>query len=135
MIPKWTFQKWISILGTGACLINCFFLIPQCAKAFTSFHGAWGLTNLERRYLQKGEWYRVMLDIENTIPRAASIRLVSPAPPWYLSYYLYPRLLRSGSLRLEDQEKIRLQYPSDWVLVYSETPPKVSIYPPERANG
>jgi len=115
----------------GACAVNSLFLLPNAWKAVEAFSDTWGLSNFQRRFLQRGDWYRAVLTVENQIPRQASVRLVSPAPPWYLAYYLYPRILKKGSENLADRKKVREQYLNDWVLVYSEdTPPELTAYPP-----
>jgi hypothetical protein len=119
----------IGVLG-AACLVNAFFFLPNSWKALTAFRAVQGRSNPERRFLQKGDWYRVILSLENQVPRNASIRLVSPAPPWYLAYYLYPRLLKRGSEALADADAVRKRHPGDWVLVYAESPPQMKILPP-----
>ena len=114
----------------AACIVNAFFFFPNGWKALAAFRAVQGLSNPQRRFLQKGDWYRVVLSLGNQIPLNATIRLVSPAPPWYLAYYLYPRLLKRGSEVLADEGRVRKRHPGDWVLVYSETPPQVKIRPP-----
>ena len=114
----------------AACVVNAYFFLPNGWRALAAFRAVRGLSNPERRFLQKGDWYRVILSLENQVPLNASIRLVSPAPPWYLAYYLYPRLLKRGSEALSDADAVRLRYPGDWVLVYSESPPQMKILPP-----
>lgn len=120
----------VSGLLLAGCLVNGCFFLPNAVKALVAFRAVHGLSNPQRRFLQKGDWYRVILSLENQIPLDASIRLVSPAPPWYLAYYLYPRLLKRGSEVLSDQDAIHQRYPRDWVLVYSESPPQVNLLPP-----
>ena len=114
----------------AACIVNAFFFLPNSWKALVAFRAVKGLSNPQRRFLQKGDWYRVILSLENQVPQNAAIRLVSPAPPWYLAYYLYPRLLMKGSEVLSEESVVRKLYPGDWVLVYSETPPQIKILPP-----
>jgi hypothetical protein len=113
-----------------ACLVNAIFFLPNSWKALAAFRAVRGLSNPQRRFLQKGDWYRVILSLEDRIPMNASVRLVSSAPPWYLAYYLYPRLLKRGSEVLADRETVRRRYPTDWVLVYSESPPQADLLPP-----
>ena len=121
------------LLLAGVIINSCFFL-PNAVKALGTFSALHGLSNPQRRFLQKGDWYRVILSLENQIPIGATVRLVSPAPPWYLAYYLYPRLLKKGSEVLSDQEAVRAEHPDDWVLIYAETPPQVKILPPLKAG-
>jgi hypothetical protein len=129
MKPPSRFWILLALLGAGA--VNSLFLIPHAARAAKTFYSFRGLTNAERRYLQRGNWYRAVFSIDEQIPLNASVRLVSPAPPWFLAYYLYPRLLKKGSESLSDRELVRKQYPGDWVLVYSESSAaEMTAYPP-----
>ena len=128
---KLTTHRWIVVLLLADCSVNSFFLLPHAYKAASSYWTVRDLPNVERRILQRGDWYRVPLAVGNQIPFNAIVRLVSPAPPWYLAYYFYPRLLKMGSTVLGDRHKVRRQYPGDWVLVYSETgQPEMTAYPP-----
>jgi hypothetical protein len=129
-------SRWIFAVLLCACVVNSRFLLPNSWQAVKVFRDAWGLSNIQRRYLQRGEWYRGILNIDDKVPRRATLRLVSPNPPWYLAYFLYPRLLKKGSEALTDRGKVRKQYPSDWVFVYSEgTPPEMTVYPPLKPEG
>jgi hypothetical protein len=119
-----------SLILVTCCVVNGRFFLPNAVKALQTFCGLHGLSNTQRRVLQMGDWYRVILALENEIPLKATVRLVSPAPPWYPVYYLYPRLLKKGSEVLSDQEAIRAKYPDDWVLVYAEDPPQAKTFPP-----
>jgi hypothetical protein len=123
-------SKWVRAVLLASCAVNSFFLLPDAWKAGLGCWQTRGLSNPERRILQKGDWYRVVVAVGGQMPTTASIRLVSPAPPWYLAYYLYPRLLKKGSETLKDLETIRTRYPGDWVLFYAETPPEMKAYPP-----
>jgi len=114
----------------AAGIVNVVFVVPNSWKALAAFRAVEGLSNPERRFLQKGDWYRAILSLENQVPKNAEVRLVSPAPPWYLAYYLYPRLLKKGSEALSDEDAVRKRNPGDWVLVYGESPPEMKILPP-----
>ena len=94
------------------------------------------LANPDLRRLQWGNWYLAVHAVENQIPKSASVRLVYTSPPWYLAYYLYPRLLRQGSESLTGRQAVRELFPEDWVLVYAETPhPELTAYPPLRPKA
>src|SRR5262245_29201361 len=110
---------------------NCFWFLPNALFAVRSFRETVSMPNNQRRLVQRGAWYLAILKIEDQIPKQASVRLVSTAPPWYLSYFLYPRLLRQGSSNSKDLKKIRQRYPHEWVLFYSEDKhPEMTAYPP-----
>jgi len=113
------------------CLVNSFYLLQNFRKAAIGFWGIHGFSNVDRRLLQRGSWYQAVLAVQNQVPQNATLVLVSPAPPWYLAYYLYPRLLTQGSNILSDRQKVRKNHPRDWVLVYSEdASPELTAYPP-----
>ncbi len=127
---------WIRHALLGACVVNSLFLIPNGWNSVVSFRAVQGLSNIQRRYLQRGETYRALLELENHVPNFTTVRLVSSEPPWYLAYFLYPRLLKKGSDILTDRYEIRKRYPGDWVLVYSEGPhPELTAYPPLAPHG
>ena len=127
---KQSFGRRFLFVLWAASLVNAYFFLPNSWKALAAFRAVAGLSNPERRFLQKGDWYRSILALENQVPKNAAIRLVSPAPPWYLAYYLYPRLLKKGSEVLTDEDAVRKRYPGDWVLVYGESPPEMKILQP-----
>jgi len=127
---KLSSSRWLLAILCAAGIVNAYFFLPNSWKALAAFRAVAGLSNPERRFLQKGDWYGVILALENQVPKNAVIRLVSAAPPWYLAYYLYPRLLKKGSEALSDEDAVRKRYPGDWVLVYSETPPQMKILSP-----
>lgn len=128
---KKSYQRWVGALLAGGCVVNAYFLFPNAWTAIQSFRAMQGKSNVERRLIQKGGWYQALLEVDRTIPPKASVRLVSSAPPWYLAYYLYPRLLLKGSDHPEDRDLIRNQFPDEWVLVYQEQPTaEMKAYPP-----
>ena len=111
--------------------VNGFFLLPNAWKAGVNGWAVRKLSNPELRVVQWGDWYRAVMAVENQIPRGASVRLVYSSPPWYLAYYLYPRLLRAGSQSLADRDIVRERYPEEWVLVYADPPhAELTAYPP-----
>ncbi len=124
-------HSWTFFFLLLCCIVNFVFLLPNGWKAAQAFRDASGLSNPERRILQGGHWHRVVTQVASQIPLEASVRLVSAAPPWYLSYYLYPRLLKNGSRVLSERDEVRKRYPSAWVLVYVLPPhAELTAYPP-----
>ncbi len=133
---KSSHHVWIRVLVAGACAVNALYVIPNSWEAVRTALSMRGLSNVQRRILQKGAWYQALLTIDHDIPPRASIRLVSSAPPWYLAYYLYPRLLRRGSEQPADLDRVRRQYPEEWTLLYSESPTaEMKAYPPLKSGG
>ena len=129
-------RLWVLGVLLLSSAVNALFFLPNAWKAGVSYITFRGLSNPERRYLQRGNWYRAVLAAESQMPLDASVRYVSPAPAWYLAYYFYPRLLKKGSTDLRDRDKIRRQYPYEWVLAYSEeNPPQMNAYPPLKAGA
>jgi hypothetical protein len=130
---KKTRQYWVNGLLLLACLVNSIFLFPKCWQAFVSVRTLWGLTNAERRALMFGNWYSAVLNVQNHIPLGADIRLVSKEFPWYLTYFLYPRLIRAGSSDPTALQSVRQKYDQEWVLLYQEgEKPELTPYPPFR---
>ena len=103
-----THSRLLAVL-LAVCVIHLFFLAPNAWKAAEGVWMTRGMSNVERRLLQKGNWFPRRRECGSR--RSASHRSdplgVSSAPPWYLVYYLYPRLLRLGSESPADREAIQ----------------------------
>jgi hypothetical protein len=93
------------------------------------------MTDAQRCVLIWGPFYQQLLRAQSVIPEKATIRWVSSQPPWYVVYYLYPRLLFYGALSLQELPSVRRRFPSEWVLSFVDQVPKhFEIYEPLQAS-
>jgi len=128
-------RPWKIAVFVAATLINAAFLPERLGRAILAVREFYGLDNHQRRLLLWGNFYREILGVENTIPKSATVWLVTRHPPWYVNYYLYPRAMYWVATRDSDLDRVRSEHPSDWVLLYSRLPgqPELRSFPPQRS--